>query len=245
MLVLVPSAIVIYAADFSALLGSVALWVALRRRYYLHILTNVRRLTLKGQKRAARALLTRIDDRDTDRLSTHGLAKTTLELQALSIVHHRLVPIVGWLIGGPILALGLRLIIEMAQLWPLAQARYLRFGLAPRALYVMTVGLITYVATAIAWLIASALRRRATISPSPSLTWDRPTITWLDNLSRLHNVSLGGPILVNGRRFARQRFAGRAAEKVWQTIAAAIERWQWGLTIVLMIALFWLFIYRP
>lgn len=242
---LVPTAIVIYAAEFSQIIGALVLLACLRQSNYLKTLDKVHRLASKGQKRAARAWLSRIDQRDTHELSLHGLAKNSLELRALSILHHRMVPISAWLIGGPILCLGLRLITELNQLWPTEQRRFRQFGLAPRAAYAMTVSWIT----AVMALLASTLcllkpcRKRQSLQASQGWLWT--TGWWLDSLSRLHNISLGGPIKIQGIRVARQRFPGRPAEEVWQSAASAIMRWQWLPTLIVLTGIVLSYIYRP
>jgi len=242
---LTPTAIVIYAAEFSQIIGALVLLACLRQSNYLKTLDKVHRLATKRQKGAARAWLARIDYRDTHELSLHGIAKSTLELRALSILHHRMVPISAFLIGGPILCLGLRLVTELSQLWPTEQRRYRHFGLATRAAYAMTVCWVT----AVVALLASALcvvkpcRKRLSLQATQGWLWT--TGWWLDSLSRLHNVSLGGPIKTQGVRIARQRFPGRPAEQVWQAAAAAIMRWQWLPTVIVTTGIVLSYIYRP
>ncbi|MGM0481735.1 MAG: cobalamin biosynthesis protein [Pseudomonadota bacterium] len=226
LLTLVPAAIVVYAAELSQLVAMVVLLVCLRQKPYLKVLDNVQRLAKKRQKRAARALLTRITYRDCDQLSLHGLAKTALELRAMSIIQHRFVPLISWLIGGPILCLALRVITELYQLWPVSHPRYRNFGLASRALYAVSVELVTVLAAATAHVFSAARGRRPRQQLSPSLAWLWSSAWWLDALSRLHNVSLGGPIKVHGQRLQRQRFAGRPAEHVWQQTTGLLMRWQ-------------------
>ena len=242
---LVPTAIVVYAADFSEILGALVLLACLRRQHYLKLLNKVDALALKQQKRAARALLARIDYRDTDQLSVHGLVKATAELRAVSIIHHRWAPILAWLLGGPILALALRLISELYTLWPISVSRYRTFGLPARAAYVLLIGPVTLLLSVTALLIAAVSNARPAepIKNSRALVW--PTGKWLDSLSRCHDIALGGPIKVQGTRIERQRFAGRAPEQHNAQFRRAIARWHGYLILLLIVAVLLLFIYRP
>lgn len=243
-LTLIPTAIIVYAAELSQLVGALVLLVCLRQRPYLQVLNSVRRLAQKNQKRAARALLSRITERDCDQLSRHGLAKTALELRAMSVLQHRFVPLLSWLLGGPILCLALRLITELYHLWPVSHSRYRHFGLATRALYAVSVSAITLLPLALIELAAALKGQRPRQPLMPSSAWLRPDAWWLEALSRLHNVSLGGPIKIQQRRLSRQRFAGRPAEQVWQRTVTVLMRWQTLNHFLLLAGLLLSYIYR-
>lgn len=242
---LVPTAIIVYAADFSQLLSALVLVVCLRRQHVLHVLNRVDALALKQQKRAARAQLARIDYRDTEPLSVHGLIKATSELRAVSIIHHRWAPILAWLLGGPILALSVRVIIELYQLWPISQHRYRAFGLPIRAAYVLLVVPFVLVLIPLAILGAMLRRSRPAEPIKNSRAWVWATGKWLDSLSRLHQLALGGPIKVQGQRIERQRFAGHAPEQHYRRLRRSLTRWHHALTLLLIVAALLVFIYRP
>ena len=243
-LTLIPTAIVVYAAELSQWLGAFVLLCCLRRQHYLSMLNRIDALALKQQKRAARALLARICRRDTDQLSVHGLIKTTAELRALSIIHHRWAPVIGWLIGGPVLALALRILTELQQQWPITQSRFRYFGLPVRAGYAILVSPVVLFVAAVASLLALTTRRRPAASIVPSSSWLWPTAKWLDSLSRWHHFALGGPIKVQGKRIERQRFAGRPPEQYHAQLLRSMAAWHWCLFALLATATLLAFIYR-
>ncbi|RUO45291.1 cobalamin biosynthesis protein [Idiomarina aquatica] len=245
LLTLVPTAIVVYAADLSQWLGTLVLVGCLRQQHLLHTLDSVEKLARKGQKRAARALLARTDWRDTHNLSVHGIFKTTFELRALSVIEHRYVPVLGWLLGGPILALALRVTTELYQLWPVCMPRFRHFGVAVRVAYAVTIGPVTLLLAMVASVLA-ALRRRPRDEPiDNNSAWLWPSARWLQALARLYNMSTGGPLQVAGQRLQRQRFAGRPPEYCYPRYRLWLSAWQSTLILLVTIALILLFIYRP
>lgn len=245
LLTLIPTAIVVYAADFSKLLGAVVLLGCMRRQHYVAVLNKVETLALKRQKRAARALLARIDFRETHDLSLHGLLKATAELRALSIIHHRWAPLIAWLLGGPILALCLRVLIELSSLWPICKPRYRYFGLASRAAYALLLGPVFFVLSLIPATLARLGKRRPAEKIKRSSAWIRPSAMWLDSLSRCHKIALGGPIKVQNYRISRQRFAGIAPESNPMQVRRSLNRWHTLLALLLICVVMLLFIYRP
>jgi len=123
--VLLPAAIVFAGAEVELAIGWLILLVSLRQQPVTHAVRLADCHLQRGRKNAARAWLSRVTWRDCDLLSEHGIAKTSLELRAASILEHRFTPLFFWFIGGPLAALGVRTVYELTQIWPIAQARYL------------------------------------------------------------------------------------------------------------------------
>lgn len=245
LLCLLPTAIVVYAADFSQLLGAVVLLSCLRRQHFIKMINRVEALALKQQKRAARALLAQLDYRDSHELSVHGLLKTTAELRLMSLVNHRWGPILAWLLGGPILALAIRLIVELHSLWPISVPRYRAFGLAARTAYLFLLGPVLLLLSLPASFMARLAGRRPAAVIKNSRAWAWPTAKWLDSFSRWHQFALGGPIKIQGQRLERQRFSGRAPESHHAQLIRSCTSWDWWLTLLLVCSTLLLFIYRP
>lgn len=242
---LVPAALILYAADFGGIIGGLILLVCLRQRHYLVVLDKVRLFSERGQKRVARSLLARIDWRDTDQLSIHGIAKNSLELRTMSVIHHRLVPIIMFALGGPLLCLTARAVTELHTLWPIINSRVQYFGLASRAAYAVLIAPVTMLATVLLLPLNTLLRRRPATHIESTNAWLKPTGYWLDAISRLYNVSLGGPVKIRGRKIARQRFHGRLAENCWQPVATGLDHWTTLLIVLLIAVNIVLYIYRP
>ena len=246
LLVLLPAAIVFAGAEVELAIGWLILLVSLRQQPVTHAVRLADSHLQRGRKNAARAWLSRVTWRDCDLLSEHGIAKTSLELRAASILEHRFTPLFFWFIGGPLAALGVRTVYELTQIWPIAQARYRHFGLATHWLYTISHFFPSF-------LLSLAARFMALFHPNkPKLqSLNRnplfPTVllSWLQSFSYCHRVSLGGPIQVQGIRIARQRFDGRPAELLLPRAQRWQRQWQIFFIACLVIALFALFIYRP
>ncbi len=101
LLVLLPAAIVFAGAEVSLAIGWLILLVCLRQQPVAHAVKLADSHLQRGRKNAARAWLSRITWRDCELLSEHGIAKTSLELRASSILEHEQPPRLIQLDNGP------------------------------------------------------------------------------------------------------------------------------------------------
>jgi len=246
LLVLLPAAIVFAGAEVSLAIGWLILLVSLRQQPVAHAVKLADSHLQRGRKNAARAWLSRIAWRDCDLLSEHGIAKTSLELRASSILEHRFTPLLFWFIGGPLAALGVRIIAELTQVWPVAQTRYRQFGLTTHWLYTLTHFCPSFLLSLAARFMALFQPKKPKLQPlQRNPLFPTVLLSWLQSFSYCHRVTLGGPIQVQGIRVARQRFDGRPAELLLPRARRWQRQWQLFFVICLVIALFALFIYRP
>ncbi|MCK7459079.1 cobalamin biosynthesis protein CobD/CbiB [Idiomarina aminovorans] len=246
LLVLLPAAIVFAGAELSLAIGWLILLVSLRQQPVAHAVKLADNHLQCGRKNAARAWLSRITWRDCDLLSKHGIAKTSLELRAASILEHRFTPLLFWFVGGPLAALGVRAIAELTQVWPVAQARYRQFGLTTHWLYTLTHFFPSFFLSLVARLMTLFQPNKPKLQPlQRNLLFPTVLLSWLQSFSYCHRVTLGGPIQVEGIRLARQRFDGRPAELLLPRARRWQRQWQFFFVSCLVIAFFALFIYRP
>ncbi|NWO01614.1 MAG: cobalamin biosynthesis protein [Idiomarinaceae bacterium] len=246
LLVLLPAAIVFAGAEVSLAIGWLILLVSLRQQPVSHAIKLADSHLQRGRKNAARAWLSRITWRDCDLLSEHGIAKTSIELRATSILEHRFTPLLFWFVGGPLAALGVRTLSELTQVWPVAQAKYRHFGLATHWLHTITHFLPSFLLALTARFMALFQRNKFRLQPlKRNPLFSTILLSWIQSFSYCHRVSLGGPIQVQGIRIARQRFEGRPAELLIPRAPRWQRQWQGFFIACLVIALFALFIYRP
>ncbi|MDV6316060.1 cobalamin biosynthesis protein [Idiomarina sp. HP20-50] len=246
LLVLLPAAIVFAGAEVSLAVGWLILLVSLRQQPVNQAVKLADSHLQRGRKNAARAWLSRITWRDCDLLSEHGIAKTSLELRASSILEHRFTPLLFWFAGGPLAALGIRTLVELTQVWPVAQPRYRYFGATTHWLYTITHFLPSFLLSLAARFMALFQRDKPKLkSLNRNALFPTVLLSWLQSFSYCHRVGLGGPIQVQGVRVARQRFDGRPPELLLPRALRWQRQWQLFFVTCLVITLLVLFIYRP
>lgn len=246
LLVLLPSAIVFAGAEVSLAVGWLILLVSLRQQNSRQAVQLAEKHLAKGRKNAARAWVSRVTWRDCDRLSEHGIAKTCVELRATQILENRFAPLLFWLIGGPLAALGIRVIAELKDVWPVAQSRYQHFGKASAWLYALAYFIPSFLLSILARAVGVFRRNTPKLEPlKRSPTFPTVLLSWLQSFSFCHKVSLGGPLQLAGIRIHRQRFYGRPAELLLPQMPYWQRLWQGLFITCLVIGLFTLFIYRP
>lgn len=246
LLVLLPAAIVFAGAEVSLAIGWLILLVSIRQQPVNQAVKLADSHLQRGRKYAARAWLSRITWRDCDRLSEHGIAKTSLELRASSILEHRFTPLFFWFAGGPLAALGVRTLVELTRVWPVAQTRYRYFGTTAHWLYTLCHFLPSFILSLAARFMALFQRKKPKLQAlQRNALFPTVLLSWLQSFSYCHRVSLGGPIQVQGVRIARQRFDGRAPELLLTKTQRWQRQWQIFFIACLVITLFALFIYRP
>lgn len=246
LLVLVPAAIVFAGAELSVAVGWLILLVSLRQQPVSQAVRLADHHLQHGRKNAARAWLSRISWRDCELLSEHGIAKTSLELRASSILEHRSTPLLFWFFGGPLAALGVRTLSELIQVWPVAQTRYRHFGVTTHWFYTISHFIPSFLLSLAARFMALFQRNKPKLhSLNRNLLFPTVLLSWLQSFSYCHRVSLGGPIQVQGVRIARQRFDARPPELLLPRALRWQRQWQIFFICCLVIALFAPFIYRP
>ncbi|ATZ72766.1 cobalamin biosynthesis protein [Idiomarina sp. X4] len=246
LLVLLPAAIVFAGAEVSLAIGWLILLVSLRQQTTRQATQLAEQHLAKSRKNAARSWLSRVTWRDCDLLSEHGIAKTSIELRATSLLESRFAPLLFWCVGGPLAALGVRVVAELKEVWPIAQARYRNFGQATAWLYAITHFLPSFFLSVFARAVGLFRRNTPKLEPlKRNPVFPTIILSWLQSFSYCHKVTLGGPIQAAGIRISRQRFGGRPAELLLPYAAHWQRLWQGFFIACLLIGLFTLFIYRP
>lgn len=223
LLIVLPLVIIWLGAELPDAIGFLLLWMCLRNQHQRKQLRWVEQATAKGHKRAARALLGREVLRDTDSLSAQGLIKTCAELRVFGAVEKQFAVALGWLSGGPLLVLVVRLSSELRRVWPYEQRLTRQFSLANEILFRLLHAIPYTLVAMLLWLYA-LLRGRKPVrfKHIPHNGWFRPQAWLLFCVSRVSQLGLGGPLKYRGHRYWRQRFAGISAEQ------AASKLWQWS-----------------
>ncbi len=240
-----PVQIIQMSAELHQLSAVVWLWFAIRyKRTYNQTSLAIRALN-KGQKRAARALVSRFVAFDCEQLSPLGLAQAILEVRLRILVVNVLAPLLTWYVFGAVAALGIRLVIECYHLWPIAAPRYRYFGRFAHGLYNIlesfTLLPLALLLTPFTWLRG----RRKAVQIRQGHGMSVGAFVWLDVMSRLYQVSLGGPQKYQQQRLARTRFDGIAAPTKLQQKRDLTGIWLDIVVIVQVFLSLLLFIYRP
>ena len=242
---LLPVSIIQMSAELHELTGVVWLWFAIKYKRTLNQTKLAAMALNKGQKRAARAIVSRFVPFDCEQLSQIGLAKAIFEVRLRILVVNVLAPLLAWYVSGPIAALAIRLIIECHHLWPVPAPRYQYFGRAAQVLYQTIESLVLVVPALLLrpwlWLI----RRRPAMALRQGQGLSLGAFMWLDSQSRLYNLSLGGPQKYHHKRLSRTRFDGTLSPQIVQNKLYLTGIW---LDIIIIMQVFLclvLFIYRP
>lgn len=242
---LTPVIVIQMSAELHQLTATIWLWFAIKYKRTYDLTKLAARALNKGQKRAARAIIRRCVAYDCEQLSPLGLAKAVLEVRLRILLVNVLAPLFTWYMAGSTAALGVRLIIECYHLWPQAAPRYRFFGMSSQWLY-NTIETLTLLVPAlllmpVAWLAGP----RAAVPIRQGHGMSLGAFLWLDVLSRLHRVSLGGPQKYQKKRIARTRFDGPSAPHKLLQKRDLTGIWLDIVVIVQVFLCLLLFIYRP
>ena len=105
------------------------LWGIVQSREIFHVGRRIEKNLDKGHKLLARDLLARHTLRETDRLSSLGITKATIEMVSLRLAKQYFAVIFWFMAGGLLPALGLCLLQQLAWRWNRKLPRFQAFGL--------------------------------------------------------------------------------------------------------------------
>ncbi|RAK00628.1 cobalamin biosynthesis protein CobD/CbiB [Aliidiomarina maris] len=159
-----------------------------------------------GHNERAKALNQAYVSRDTSRLSELGNTKAGIEWYSRFITQAWVSTLLWFVVVGPLAALAYRIIYQLAQAWPATQTQWRDFGFAAN-----------WLARAFSWpgvylvLLMLAMRQLLGGKVLPWRFAQQPYMhaqdgkIWRAVASRLH-ITLGGPIMLNGRKRVRPKF---------------------------------------
>tara|TARA_B100000700_G_C14916791_1_gene795092 strand:+ start:284 stop:1234 length:951 start_codon:yes stop_codon:yes gene_type:complete len=242
---LTPVGIIQMSAELHQLSAVIWLWFAIRYKRTFDLTKLAIRALNKGQKRAARAIVSRFVAFDCEQLSPLGLAQAIIEVRLRILFVGVLAPLLTWYLLGATAALGVRLIIECYYLWPTGSPRYRYFGRCAEVLYYIVESLallpLALVMMPFTWLF----NHRSTVPIRQGRGMSLGAFVWLDVMSQMYHVRLGGPQKYQQQRYARTRFEGVPATTKLQQKRDLTGIWLDIVVIVQVFLCLLLFIYRP
>ena len=203
---LVIAALLYWISDLDWLFSALMLFFCLHSHSALRDIRNTQQALAQGQKHLARELVQRHLARDAATLSPLGIHKASIESHSRLLVHGWLATLLWFVIAGPVAALAYRGLYEIAQAWPVARRQWRDFGFA--ANWLMR-GL-AWPAVMLAWGVL-ALRQLLGGKILPYRFAAQPFMhsndgrLWRAVAHRLQ-ISLGGPIMLDGIKQQRPRF---------------------------------------
>lgn len=246
-LLLLPAWFFYELSEIPAAIAAILLWLALYQAPARIALTRLEQALAKRQKNVAREQLRFLDGRDSASLSPLGLARAGGDLHWLSWYQQHYLPWLGFLLGGPILALALRGVAELSWQWPPGHQRLQGFARVVNLLQLVidTLGAITLLP--LLWLSLLVVRGPRTLQrqlhslgqTSAASHWSPAQRALFSALAQLLQAPLGGPIQFQGARVRRQRFGPPLPAQLSAETAAtlmAISRRVTGIFDLLLIA---------
>jgi len=211
-LVVLPPWWLIAISDFPHELGAFILLISLYsapQRQFIHSIHNQLK---RGQKNAARALLGRFDQRDVNNLSPIGICRASLDNHLWAWLQLTLTISLCYLVGGPLLALAVRIIMQLHDDWPTEKQRFRYFAqpvlrLQQLATFVPACGLASLFLLLNFCVRGTAFVRQ--LRQQSWLHWWLPQGLYLFALQQLFNLPSGGPVQYRGKRVRRARFGGQ------------------------------------
>jgi len=165
--------------------------------------------------------------RQTSQLSSLGLIKATLEMTILKRLQQVYSVVFWYLIAGPLVALGYRLILEMHYSWNRKHASYTHFGLCSETL----VNLLTWLPARISYLLYYMTH----LSTHSVLHWQLTRGDFFSfgnnaNLSLfalLHNIKLGGVAMYEQTKLRRRSFNEQGQQPTPQDLIKINDQLNW------------------
>lgn len=188
------------------LFAALLLFISLRTQTAIRDHNRIQQAAERQQKQLARELLQPYVARDTQPLSLLGIRKTSVEWLPRYWVQNWLGVIFWFLLAGPVVALGYRMLIELHLAWPVKQKHWQDFA-APVAAFAQ---LASWPGYFIFWFLL-ALRQ---LLSGKVLPWKFTAQRWitapegrlLRALSMRLQCRLGGPVFLDGIKRQRPRF---------------------------------------
>lgn len=216
------AALLYWMSDLDWLFSALVLFFCLHSHSALRDIRNTQQALALGQKQLARELLQRHLARDTAKLSPLGVHKASIECHSRLLVHGWLATLLWFIIAGPVAALAYRGLYEIALAWPVARRQWRDFGFAANWL----MRGFAWPAVAFAWFVL-ALRHLLSGKILPWRFAAQPFMhsndgrLWRGIAHRLQ-ISLGGPVLLDGIKQQRPRFA-MAAEATATDVSRSLK----------------------
>lgn len=213
-LLLLPAWFLYELSELPAAISAVLLWLALYQAPARLALARLELALMRRQKNVAREQLSFLDGRDSRALSALGLARAGGDLHWLSWYQQHWLPWLGFLMGGPMLALAVRGIAELAWHWPPGHQQLQPFARVASFLQRLLDTLGALLLIPLLWLGLlgvrgpRALQRqvRSLLQRDTTSQWSAAQRALLSTLAQLLQLPLGGPIQFQGVRVRRQRF---------------------------------------
>ncbi len=120
--------LVVQMADYPVLFEGLWLLIALRFKHSLNVARRVQQALVRQHKLLARETLSHLVCRDTQSLSPVGMVKATNETLFIRVCYQQLTPILLFLLGGGLLALSYRMLLEFHYVANPKQPRFAVFG---------------------------------------------------------------------------------------------------------------------
>lgn len=167
-----------------------------------------------GKNQLAKALLQQVVLRNTQSLSSLGLAKASLETTFLRYHHQQFTIILCYLVLGPIPALCYRLCYEASQVWNLKFKKFMYFGRLSNAI-TQAFQLIPSLIMSISFLLISSPKalmvciqqKQLLVSIKQAFRFQGNQSLLLRTLSSALNNKTGGPVIYGSVKKQRARFA--------------------------------------
>ncbi|WP_448550461.1 cobalamin biosynthesis protein CobD/CbiB [Thalassotalea fusca] len=175
--------------------------------------------------------------RQTSQLSSLGLTKATLEMTILTRLQQVYSVVFWYLVAGPLVALGYRLILEMHYSWNRKHSSYTQFGLWAETL----VNLLVWLPARISYLLYFVTH----LSTHSLLYWQLTRRDFFSlgnnvNLSLfalLHNVKLGGVAMYEQTKLRRRAFNEQGQQPTPQDLIKIDHQLNWHSSLLAIMAL--------
>ncbi|RUO26481.1 hypothetical protein CWE09_07170 [Aliidiomarina minuta] len=203
---LVIAALIYWLSPSDWLFAALLLFISLRTHSAIRDHTSIQQALELQQKQLAREFLQPYVARDSKPLSLLGIRKASIEWLPRYWVESWLGVIFWFLLAGPVVALGYRMLIDLQRAWPASQQHWRDFA-APVAAFAQ---IASWPAFFLYWLLL-ALRQ---LLSGKVLPWSFTAQRWitapegrlLRALSMRLKCRLGGPVFLDGIKRQRPRF---------------------------------------
>lgn len=203
---LVIAALLYWLSPLNWLFAAVLLFFSLYSNADTRDFQRIRDALQRKQKALAREHLQPLVARQTNQLSSVGIAKAALEWRSRALTAGWLGVVFWFTVAGPVAALGYRLLLELTAVWPVKRLHWRDFGAFASAL----ASAASWPAFALQWLLL-ALR---SLLGGKVLPWSMAPQPWMArNHGRLWRAvamrlqcRLGGPVMLDGNKRQRPRF---------------------------------------
>jgi adenosylcobinamide-phosphate synthase len=211
---LIVAYLVLQFASYQWLLDILLLWLLIQFTGNIKIVTRGIDALQTDKKQLAKELLQQTSLRNTQSLSSLGLAKASLEAIFLRYHHQQFTTILCYLLLGPIAALCYRLCYEANQVWNIKLKEFHYFGRLTNIITQMFQLIPSLVMSISFVLISSPKALILHLKQKPLIKSIKQAIGLLGNqslllqtLSSALNVNTGGPVMYGTTKKQRTRFS--------------------------------------